>query len=57
MIFESYEDSKEERIENGIKITRYKPSERDGYRKVRSKYSKSRKSILNPIVVIERIGA
>ena len=56
MTFKSYEDTKVERIENGIKITRYSSSDKNGYRKVRSKSSKSRKSIKNPTVVVERIG-
>ena len=56
MTFESYENTKKERVENGIKITRYAPSEKNGYRALRNGYSKSRKSIKNPAVEITVIG-
>jgi len=56
MVFKSYEDTKKVRKENGVKVTRYDVSDKNGYKKLKEDYlirkAKKKKIAIN----INRIG-
>jgi len=56
MVNNSYEETKEVRVEDKIKITRYQVSGKNGYNKLKENYVKGRSTCPKPIVRFNRVG-
>jgi len=56
MVFKSYEDTKTVRKENGIKITRYDISDKNGYKKLKEEYIIRKTKNKKLAVSINRVG-